>query len=788
MAPAITPSPYRDPLLPVSERVRDLLSQMTVEEKLAQLGSVWGAELSAEGRLLEEKASEKLRHGIGHVTRVAGSTALWPRESALLANACQRYLVEKTRLGIPAIVHEESCAGYCAAGGTCFPQAIGLAATWAPELVEAMGGVLRRQMRSAGAHHTLAPVLDVARDFRWGRTEETFGEDPYLISRIGVAYVKGVQGDDPKNGIVATGKHFIGYGASEGGLNWAPAHIPQRELLEVFLTPFEAAIREAKLGSIMNSYAELDGIPCGANPDLFEGLLRRELGFDGVVVSDYSTIPTLRGYHRIAAEKSEAAALALEGGIDVELPTVDYYGEPLREALASGRIDISLVDRSVARVLKMKFELGLFENPYVDAETAPAAFETAEQRELAREIARKSVVLLKNEGGLLPLSRSLRRIAVIGPNADNARGQLGDYHYQSQLEITLVAQQLAANIAAPPADVLRAQMEGSVAMVTVLEGIRSHAPDAELLFAKGCDVVDGDTSGFAEAVEAAMKAEVAILVVGDKCGLTKGCTSGEFNDRADLGIPGVQQALVEAVAATGTPVVVILTNGRPYAIPWIAEHVPSILEAWISGEEGGNAIADVLFGDTTPGGKLPVSMPRSVGQMPVFYYRKPSGGRSVFYGDYADLPASPLFPFGHGLSYTTFEYENLQLSASEIEADGTLAVSLDMSNAGDRAGDEVVQLYLHDVVGSVTRPIKQLAGFKRLSLQAGESRHITFRVDVSQLAFYDREMRFVVEPGDVNVYIGSSSADIRLTGSFRIVGAKRELKRSQVVTTAVEVS
>ncbi len=766
---------YRDPSLPIEERVRDLLGRMTVEEKIAQLGSA-GPQALVEGeRLSDTKAKEVLVHGIGHITRVGGATGLAPRESARLANAIQKFLTEKTRLGIPAIVHEESCAGYLARDATCFPQAIGLASTWEPELVKAMTDAIRVQMRAVGAHQSLAPVLDVARDPRWGRSEETFGEDPYLISRIGVAYVSGLQGDDPKRGIVATGKHFVGYGASEGGLNWAPAHIPRRELLEVYATPFEAAIREAKLGSIMNAYHEIDGIPCGASPEILDALLRGGLGFDGVVVSDYVTIPTLRTYHRIAETKGETARLALEAGIDVELPATNYYGEPLGEMLADGRVETALVDRSVARALRMKFELGLFEDPYVNPDTAPTVFDTPEQRDLARRIAQKSIVLLKNEGDLLPLERSLGTIAVVGPSAGSTRLLLGDYHWGAHVEIARAAE--------------REQAAALVPMVSVLEGIRSHVgPETEVLTAPGCAIADDSTEGFAEAVEATRRADVAVVAVGGKSGLAEDCTSGESVDRADLGLPGVQQALVEAVAGTGIPTVVVLINGRPLALPWIAEHVPAILEAWLPGEEGGNAIADVLFGDVAPGGKLPVSLPRSVGQVPVYYGHKPSGGRSQWKGDYADLSSKPLFPFGHGLSYTRFEYANLELSASEVPPSGTIDIALDVTNAGDRGGEEVVQLYVHDVIGSVTRPVKQLAGFKRIALDPGETRRVAFHLDAGQLAFYDRDMEFVVEPGQIEVLVGSSSEDIRLEGSFEITGGRRVLARSEVRATEVEVS
>ena len=781
-------APYHDPRLPIEERAQDLLGRMTLEEKIAQLGGVWSTQLFDGERFSAEKAGEVLRHGTAHLTRIGGGTVLGPRESARLANAIQKFLVENTRLGIPAIIHEECCGGYMARDATCFPQAIGLASTWDPALVEAMTDVVRIQMRAVGAHQGLAPVLDVARDPRWGRTEETFGEDPYLISRIGVAYVKGLQGDDLRQGVVATGKHFVGYGASEGGLNWAPAHIPRRELLEAFVTPFEAAVREAKLASIMNAYHELDGVPCGASPELFEVLLRKELGFDGVVVSDYFTVQTLMAYHRVAATKGEAARLALEAGIDVELPALDCYGEPLREGLAGGRVEMALVDRAVARVLRMKFDLGLFENPYVDAEAAPAVFDTSEQRDLARRIAQKSIVLLKNEGDLLPLDRSLRRLAVIGPSADSIRLLQGDYHYPAHVEIRFGP--VAEGSPVPGAEAAVVDLtQYFVPMVSVLEGIRRKAgPQTEVLTARGCDILGDSTEEFAAAVEAACRAEVAVVVVGGRSGLVEGCTSGESLDSADLGLPGVQQALVEAVVATGTPTVVVLISGRPLALPWIAEHVPAVLEAWLPGEEGGTAIAEILFGDVPPGGKLPVSLPRFVGQVPVYYGHKPSGGRSHWKGDYADLPATPLFPFGHGLSYTRFEYANLELSAARVPASGAVEVRAQVANAGSRPGEEVVQLYVHQAVAGVTRAVKQLAGFQRIALGPGETRRVTFHLYASQLAFYDREMRFVVEPGRVEVLVGSSSEDIRLTGDFEITGGRRALGRSEVVPTRVDVS
>ncbi len=778
-------APFRNAALPAEARARDLLARMTLPERLAQIAGVWSTSLRDADEFSVEKAQRELAHGIGHVTRIGAATTLRPAESARFANQIQRFLREETRLGIPAIVHEESCAGFVARDATCFPQALGLAATFEPSLVEAMGRVIRAQMRAVGAHHTLAPVLDVARDPRWGRTEESFGEDPYLVAQMGIAYVRGVQGDDLAQGVVATGKHFLGSAASEGGLNWAPVHLGPRELLDVYAFPFEAAIAEARLASVMNAYHELDGVPCGAAPDLFEELLRQRLGFDGVVVTDYFTIPTLASYHHIAADKGEAACLALAAGMDVELPARDGYGAPLEEALRQGRVDPALVDRAALRVLRQKLELGLFEHPFVDEGRAPSLYDTPDQRALARELAVKSMVLLKNEGDLLPLDPALRRLAVIGPSADSIRLLQGDYHYPTHLEIL--------HGAIDENDLSPRPKQGQVnlaqhfpPMVSLLEGIRAaFSPATKIVHARGCETTGASTAGFVEAVAAARDAEVAILAVGGKSGLVAGCTSGESVDRATLGLPGVQQALVEAVVATGTPTVLVLVDGRPLALPWIAEHVAAVLVAWLPGEEGGNAVADVLLGRAGPGGRLPIAFPASEGQLPVFYGHKPSGGRSHWKGSYADGSTKPLFAFGHGLSYTRFGYGDLAVTPDRVGPDGVVTISAKIVNQGDRAGEEVVQLYVRDEVASVTRPVQELRGFLRLALEPGERRRVCFELHASQLAFHDARGARVIEPGAVEVMLGASSADVRLRGRFEILGPRTEIVRPARFTTPV---
>ena len=784
---------YRDGAQPIEARVEDLLGRMTLDEKLAQLGCVWSTQVVAEDSFSTERAQELLANGTGHITRIGAATGLRPVESAVFANDIQRFLVEHTRLGIPAIIHEESVAGLTARDATQFPHAIGLASTWNPALLEEMGRVIRAQMLAVGARQTLAPVLDIARDPRWGRSEETYGEDPYLASRLGVAYVRGVQGDDLRRGVAATGKHFIGYGFSEGGLNHAPVHLGARELREVYARPFEAAIREAGLASIMNAYNEVDGLPCAGAAAILDELLRGALGFDGVVVADYYAVVLLHTFHHVAVDKGAAARMALAAGLDVELPQLDCYGAPLRDDIEAGQIPLALIDRSVRRLLRLKFALGLFEEPYVDAQAAPRVYQTAEQRGLARRIAQQSMVLLKNAGDLLPLDPGLGRLAVIGPCADDIRLLQGDYSYPAHLEI--IYKHAARHHAPDTTDILPAPESVAfhpgpyfVPMVSPLAGIRAAvSAQTTVVYAKGCEIDGTDSSGLTAAVEAARRADVAVVVVGGKSGLMPDCTSGEFRDATDLGLTGVQQRLVEAVVATGTPTVVVLINGRIFALPWIAEYVPAVVEAWLPGEEAGNAIADVLFGAVNPAGRLPVSMPRTVGQVPVYYNHKSGGGRSQMLGDYTDSATTPLFPFGHGLSYTRFAYNNLAVTPAQPTAATPLRIAIDVTNSGARAGDDVVQLYVRDVVGSVTRPVKQLVGFVRLHLQPGQTRRVRFTLDPSQLAFFDAGMRFVVEAGAFHIMIGASSDDIRAETTVVLTGPLRQLTTAELVPTAVDI-
>ncbi len=741
--------------LNVHPYVRDLLARMTLEEKLAQLNACWMRDLLTDGRLDADKLRQHLRHGIGQITRPGGSAALLPGALAEAANQIQRFLVEETRLGIPAILHEECCAGAMVRQGAIFPQPIGLASAFQPDLIAEMTEAIRRQLRAVGLHHGLAPVLDLARDPRWGRLEETFGEDPILVARCGVAYVRGLQGDNLRDGVMATGKHFIGHSASQGGLNCAPALLGRHELFEAYLLPFQAAIQAAGLASIMNAYPELDGEVVAASRRLLTELLRETLGFDGLVVSDYEAIMMIHTYHFAADSLRRAAVLAIRAGIDIELPAPCCYGDLLRQALEAGEVDMATIDQAVGRNLQKKFELGLFERPYVEAERAAATFADPRPRALARRLARQSLVLLKNDG-LLPLPRNLRTLAVIGPNAHDARNLLGDYTYPAHLE-----DQFPAETA-----------EELTRIPTVLDGIRAlAAPDTRVLYARGCDNLDPSTDGFAEAVRAAEQADAVVLVLGDRSGLTTRCTSGETRDSASLHLPGAQEALAEAILAAGKPVALVLVTGRPYVLTGLAPRVQAILQAWLPGEEGGPAIAEALFGEVNPGGKLPVTFPRSAGQVPIFYNHKPSASRSNWHGDYLDESVRPLYPFGHGLSYTHFSYSDLSISPARVTQGERVDISLEVRNSGERAGDEVVQLYVRDEYASLPRPVKELKGFARLTLAPGERRRVTFHLPADTLAFYDADLRLVLEPGRVQVMVGSSSEDIRLTGAFEVVGA-----------------
>lgn len=768
----------------IKMRVDKLLAEMTLEEKIRQLGGYWFYELQTQGQLDPEKVKTKLKDGVGQITRIAGAGNLTPLEAAKAYNHIQKFLVEQTRLGIPAINHEECCSGLMALDSTVFPQPIGLASTFQPELARRMTEQIRKQMLAMGARQGLAPVLDVGRDPRWGRIEETFGEDPLLVSQFGMAYIQGLQGDDPTQGVMATGKHFIGHAFSQGGLNCGPVHLGERDLWDVYMAPFQAAIRDAGLMSMMNAYPELDGEVVAASKRILTDLLRDKLGFDGLVVSDYEAVVMIHNYHKAVKTKKEAAVKALTAGIDVELPTFDCYAPGLHEALEAGELSLETIDLSVRRHLAKKLELGLFENPYVEEGGVLAAFETQENRELAKQIACQSLVLLKNDC-VLPLSKSIEKIAVIGPNADSGRCMMGDYSYSAVLE--LMHQD-------PPAESAYCGLSQDeierlpVRIPTVLESIRQILPASAILsYAKGCEIASDDQSGFAEAIDMAKNAEAVVVVLGHLSGLALNCTTGEFRDTTDLGLPGVQTELLRSILNTGKPVVLVLINGRPLSISNLVKDAKAVLEAWVPGEEGASAIASALFGDINPGGKLPVSIAHSVGQVPVFYNYKPSGRRSNIYGDYVSESVRALFPFGHGLSYTQFEYSNLTLDRKKAGLGETVHVSLDVSNVGKVAGDEVVQLYTRDEFAEFPRPVKELRGFVRLNLLPGEKKNIQFDLLVNMLAYYGEGLKLVLESGEVKIMVGSSSEDIRLKSAIEITGEALQMVQDRVFDCPVTI-
>ncbi|HEY4011860.1 MAG TPA: glycoside hydrolase family 3 N-terminal domain-containing protein [Polyangiaceae bacterium] len=751
-APTATAAPrsFHDATLPVADRVALLLSSMSLAEKVAQLESVNWVHTRLDDAATHEfsvPAAERwLAHGIGEITRPGDRHDA--KGAIAFANAVQKFLVEKTRLGIPAILHEESLHGFVAPGGTSFPQAIALAATFDPELVEEVFTVAARQARSRGVQHVLAPVVDVARDPRWGRIEETYGEDPYLVSRMGVAAVLGFQGRrragapiDAQH-VLATAKHFTAHGQPEGGRNTAPGNYSMHVLEEVFLPPFEALVREADVGSVMASYNEVDGVPSHANGWLLRDVLRQKWGFPGLVVSDYFGIAELARKHHVVPDLASAGRKALESGVELELPEAEGFST-LADDVAAGRTPMALVDEAVGHVLRAKFMLGLFEHPYIDS-PAPEAEQPAD-RALAKRAAEEAIVLLKNEGGLLPLDPArIKSIAVIGPNAAVCR--LGGYS------------------GTPPKP------------VSVVEGITARLGErVKVLSAPGCGLTKGnrgwnddkveltdpaeDARLVAEAAKRAAAADVTLLVLGQNEQLSReGWDENHLGDRMSLDLVGRQMDLARAVLATHKPTIVLLIHGSPLTIPELARSAPAILDGFYLGEETGTAVADVLFGDVSPAGRLPVTVPKSVGTLPAYYNYKPSARRAYLFED-----PGPLWPFGFGLSYTTFRYDGLTVTPPRITPDSHATVSVDVTNTGKRAADEVVELYIHDVVSSVTRPVQELKGFRRVRIEPGKTKHVEMTLGPAELSMFDVHNQRVVEPGEFEVMVGGSSADVQKT-------------------------
>ena len=742
---------YRNPKLTVDQRVADLLSRMTLQEKVAQMEGAWENKnfhkdpqtmfVDDKGNFLPERAALLMKDGLGQISRP--SEGRGPREMAEYTNTVQKWMREKTRLGIPVMFHDECLHGHVAPKGTSYPQAIALASSWDPALLQEVFTATAAEARARGVQQCLAPVLDLARDPRWGRTEETYGEDPYLVSRLGVAAIRGFQGTGPtidKAHVLATAKHFAVHGQPEGGTNVAPGNYSERVIREYFLKPFAAAVQEAHVGTVMASYNEIDGIPSHSNRHLLTDVLRHEWGFDGALVSDYFGISELIKIHHVAATPEAAAKMALEAGVDIELPFFAAY-DTLVAQVQRGTVAEKDIDRAVSNLLRAKFMTGLFDDPYVDPDAAEKITNNAEHQKLALKAAHEAITLLKNQDHLLPVDKAkYKRIAVIGPNA--AELHLGGYSNNPGRG------------------------------VSILQAVKDRVGgNAEILYAEGCKITEslpdwdadkvvlGDPALNAkrieEATKIAKKADLIILALGDNEQTSREAWAPEHpGDRDSLDLLGNQDDLAKAMVATGKPVVVILLHGRPNAVNYIAANVPAILDGWYLGQEGSVALADVLFGDYNPAGRLPITVPRSVGQIPDYYYQKPSAKR-----EFLGASTEPLFVFGWGLSYTTFQYGNLRLAADHIGPEGTTKALVDVRNTGKMRGDEVTQLYIRDEVSSVTRPVKELRGFRRVSLEPGETKTLEFVLGPDELSFLNRDMKRVVEPGTFKIMAGGNSKE-----------------------------
>ncbi len=737
-------APWRDPRLSPAQRAEALIPLMSLEEKLAQLVGVWvGADASGEVAPYQSDMVDPpewtvaIGSGLGQLTRPFGTAPVDPVRGARALAACQAQITAASRFGLPAQVHEECLTGFAAWGATVYPAPLSWGASFDPDLVVEIAARIGRTMRAAGVHQGLAPVLDVTRDYRWGRTEETIGEDPYLVGTVGAAYVRGLE----SAGVVATLKHFAGYSASRGGRNLAPAGMGRRELADVLLPPFEMALRLGGARSVMNSYAEIDGVPVAVDEALLTGLLRDEWGFAGTVVADYFSVRFLQTLHGVAAAPEDAAGRALRAGIDVELPTVDAFGPPLAQAIRDGAVDEALIDRALHRVLAQKAELGLLDDDWValPADVEALRLDDGAGQDLALRLARESVVLLRNTGRVLPLAPD-RRVALIGPVADDPMAMLGCYSFPAHVGVRYPEQGLGVDIAS-----LRA------ALADVCADLR-HLP--------GCDVTDGQHAH-----------------VGDRAGLFGRGTSGEGCDAVDLRLPGVQPELVRAVLATGTPVVLVLLTGRPYALGPEVDAAAAVVQAFFLGQRGARALAEVLTGVVNPSGRLPVSVPRHSGGLPTTYLSPRLGHTS----NVSSVDPTPAYPFGHGLGYTTFDWTDAGVTGWDQAADGPapwavdgeVSVQVVVRNTGDRPGTEVVQLYLHDPVAQTTQPVVRLVGYVRVPLDAGEQARVTFAVPADVASFTGVHGRRIVEPGEVELRLGRSSANIAATVPLRLVGAER---------------
>ncbi|GAB3848932.1 glycoside hydrolase family 3 N-terminal domain-containing protein [Nesterenkonia populi] len=777
--------PWNDTSLSAEERAEALLAQMTLEEKVSQLGAHWEMQADTEDvegdvAPMEDAMSagklpfeEEILDGLGHLTRTYGTEPLSVPEAAKDLRERQAAVAANSRFGIPAIAHEECLTGFTAYQATVYPTSLAWGATFDPELIERMAQAIGEDMAAVGVQQGLSPVLDVVRDARWGRVEESIGEDPYVIGTLATAYVKGLQ----SAGVIATLKHFAGYAASRAARNHAPVHMGRRELMDLILVPFEMAVREGRAGSVMNSYADVDGEAPAASHWLLTEVLRQQWGFEGTVVADYWSVAFLEKMHRVAADQAEAARLAVSAGLDIELPHTGGY-RTLPAQVREGLLEEAVIDTAAARVIRQKIELGLLDAPKGESHWQPQIDESrdldsAANRRIAREVAQKSLVLLRNDGTLpaAPADLAGKRIAVVGPSADDARTMMGCYSF--------------------PNHVLVKYPEGTfphhglgVPVPTILEALRETYAQAEITHTPGVPIVEYDDAGVPAAANAAAAADLAVITVGDLAGMFGRGTSGEGCDAEDLKLPGAQQELIEAVLAAGTPVVLVLITGRPYALGGIAERCAAVVQGFFPGQEGGPALAELLSGSIEPTGRLPIGVPARPGGQPVGYIAAPLGQNSQ---GVSNLDPTPLYPFGHGLSYTTVKYSGLAVEPGEIAVDGTADIRVTVTNTGERPAEEIVQLYFGDRHAQVTRPVKQLLGYQRVSLAPGEAREVTFWVHADRFAFTGAGFRRIVEPGAIDVWAGPSAEDLPLAAELSLTGEIRQVTGRRVLGTPARV-
>ena len=824
---------YTNPSENIEDRLASLLETMTIEEKTAQLSCIMPSMLIGDTFPDPKLMTAYLSNGLGRMTQFSATFWDEPTAIARTANTIQAWVQEHTRLAIPVLFQNEALNGLLAIDATIFPSPINMASTWHPELIEEASAIIRKEMRALGLHKALSPVLDLAQDPRWGRMNETYGEDPYLCSEMGNAYIRGLQTKDIRNGVAACAKHFLAYSRTQGGLNIAEINLSDRDIYEYFAFPFESAIHCSDLKSIMVTYSALGGIPVSIHRGLLRDLLRKRMGFTGNLLCDGGSIEMCVTHQHVCETMQEAGLKAMLAGLDADTPVTEAYSY-LPELVRSGQLKLELIDEAVRRVLKLKLEMGLFDNRFVDEGKVVEIFthQKNNHQNIAQKISEESIILLKNSGDILPIKSTVKKIALIGPHMDSIMAFFGAYTMPASIEMyqqIFKSSKLGHDSQATMGGVAQAEQKrlsdhkeqdesygfdkfyaslfdkmesynietiirDHYSSSTLLEAIRDHALDGmEFSYAQGCSITGEDIAGFDLAVQNARKADLVVVALGDKAGWVSG-TAGEGHDRSSLQLPGVQEELLKTLKATGKPLVLVLFNARPHAIRWAAENVDAILDVWFPGQQGAQAIARILFGECNPSGKLPVTFPRSVGQVPIYYNHRLGSGywspldekiqlRSEPFGGYVNEPATPLFPFGFGMSYTQFEYSDLKINPNESNIDGNVEISFRLKNIGERTGAEIAQLYVFDREAAVTRPVKRLLGFAKVSLSPLENKLVTWKLDLTQLAFLDENMNLIVEPGNIDVMLGASSEDIRLKGTFKIMGDGKKIINERIYLT-----